>query len=68
MPESILPDTIQNTNYTVTLEQENDDLVLPIPEELLIQLDWKENDVLEWIIEDDHIILRKFDGTIWICF
>jgi len=64
MPESILPDTIQNTNYTVTLEQENDDLVLPIPEELLIQLDWKENDVLEWIIEDDHIILRKFDGTI----
>ena len=35
MQESTLNAIVQNTNYTVTLEESGDDLVLPIPEELL---------------------------------
>jgi hypothetical protein len=54
-------DTIQNTTYTVTLDEENDELMLPIPDELMVQLGWKENDLLEWIIEDDYIKLVRVD-------
>jgi len=66
MPENTLPDTIQNTNYMVTLEQENDDLVLPIPDEVLNELGWEDGCMLEWDIneEDNTIIIRKIDGTI----
>jgi len=48
-----------NTTYTVTLEEENDELLLPIPEELMSKLGWNENDELEWVIEEDHIKLIK---------
>lgn len=59
-------DTIQNTSYTVTLEEENDDLMLPIPDEIMNQLGWDDGDLLEWIIEDDYIKLIRVteDGTI----
>ena len=59
MPNNTLTDTTQSTTYTVTLEEENDDLMLPIPEELMTKLGWKENDELEWLIEDDHVTLIK---------
>lgn len=68
MPENTLNDTIQNTNYTVTLEEQGDDLVLPIPDALMDELGWEDNTMIEWSIEDDHIVLRKVDGTIWISF
>jgi len=64
MPENTLNDTNQNTNYTVTLEEQGDDLVLPIPDALMDQLGWEDNTMIEWSIEDDHIIVRKVDGTI----
>jgi len=64
MPENTLNDTIQNTNYTVTLEEQGDDLVLPIPDALMDELGWEDNTMIEWSIEDDHIVLRKVDGTI----
>jgi len=59
-------DTVQNTSYTVTLEEENDDLMLPIPDEIMNQLGWDDGDLLEWIIEDDYIKLIRVteDGTI----
>ena len=61
MPESTSNDTTPVTSYTVTLEEENDDLVLPIPEDILKKLGWEENDELEWDINEDNktIILRK---------
>lgn len=68
MPENTLNDTIQSTNYTVTLEEQGDDLVLPIPDALMDELGWEDNTMIEWSIEDDHIVLRKVDGTIWISF
>jgi hypothetical protein len=61
MLESTSTDTNLNTTYTVTLEEENDDLLLPIPEEMMVQLGWNEGDLLEWILEDDHIKLVKVE-------
>jgi hypothetical protein len=61
MLESTSTDTNLNTTYTVTLEEENDDLLLPIPEEMMVQLGWDEGDLLEWILEDDHIKLVKVE-------
>ena len=61
MRESTSNDTTPVTSYTVTLEEESDDLVLPIPEDILKKLGWEENDELEWDINEDNnsIILRK---------
>lgn len=61
MQSSTSNDTIQNTTYTVTLDEENDELMLPIPDELMAQLGWKENDLLEWIVEDDCIKLVRVE-------
>jgi hypothetical protein len=62
MPENTLNDTNQNTDYTVTLdEDENGDLFMPIPADFLDNLGWTEDDLLEWIIEGDQIVLRKVE-------
>ena len=60
MQESTLNAINQSTNYTVTLVEDGDDLILPIPEEILRSLRWNTNDVLEWDLQlDNTIILRK---------
>ena len=61
MRESTLNGMNPVTSYTVTLEEENDDLLLPIPEDILKKLGWNEGDELEWDInqDDNSIILRK---------
>ncbi len=61
MQESTSTDTDLSTTYTVTLEEENDELMMPIPDELLLELGWDEGDLLEWILEDDHIKLVKVE-------
>ena len=62
MLENTLNDTNQNTDYTVTLdEDENGDLFMPIPADFLDNLGWTEDDVLEWIVEGDQIVLRKVE-------
>jgi Antidote-toxin recognition MazE, bacterial antitoxin len=62
MPENTLNDTNQNTDYTVILdEDENGDLFMPIPADFLDNLGWTEDDLLEWIIEGDQIVLRKVE-------
>jgi bifunctional DNA-binding transcriptional regulator/antitoxin component of YhaV-PrlF toxin-antitoxin module len=42
-------------HYTITLQEdpETGELVLPFTEEILIELGWKEGDVLEWIDNKD---------------
>ena len=53
-------DTNQNTNYTVTVEGNEEECFLPLPEDLLDSLDWYDGDVLEWVINDDNTItIRK---------
>jgi hypothetical protein len=46
----------QNTNYTsyevVTQQDENKDLLIPIPPMVLKSLDWKEGDQIEISIDD----------------
>ena len=59
MPENTSNDTIPNTSYTVTLEEDGDECILPLPDEVLDQLDWQEGDMLEWIINDDNTITIK---------
>jgi hypothetical protein len=59
MQESTLSATNQTINYTVILEEDHDDLIMPIPDHVLKHLGWKEGDTLEWHIEDHSIILRK---------
>ena len=55
MQENTLNDTTHNTNYTVTLEGD-DECILPLPDEILDELDWQEGDTLEWIVNPDNTI------------
>jgi len=63
MPESTSIDTIQNIPYTVTLDELGEDLVLPLPDEVMDQLGWYDGDVLEWVVneEDSTVIIRKVE-------
>ena len=63
MPESTSIDTTQNIPYTVTLDEDGEDLILPLPDEIMDQLEWYDGDVLEWIVneEDKTIIIRKVE-------
>ena len=56
MLESTSNDTTPNTNYTVTLEGDDDECILPLPDEILDELDWQEGDILEWVVNDDNTI------------
>ena len=68
MPENTSTDTNLNTNYTVTLDEDGEDLILPIPDEVLDSLGWFDGDMLEWNVneEDNTIIIRKVtdDGNV----
>ena len=62
MQSSTSNDTNQTTDYTVILdEDENGDLFMPIPADFLTELGWQEDDLLEWIVENDQIVLRKVE-------
>ena len=56
MQENTLNDTTHNTNYTVTLEEDGDECILPLPDTLLDELDWQEGTTLEWIVNPDNTI------------
>jgi hypothetical protein len=59
MQENMSNDTIPNTSYTVTLEGDDEECILPLPDEVLDQLDWQDGDMLDWIINDDNTITIK---------
>ena len=52
-------DTIQNTTYTVTLEGDEEECILPLSDEILDHLNWQDGDILEWIVNDDNTITLK---------
>ena len=68
MQESTSIDTTQNTTYTVILDEDGEDLILPVPDEVLVSLGWLDGDMLEWDVneEDNTIIIRKVtdDGDV----
>ncbi len=39
--------------WTAYLHQEGEDLILPIPDEVLVELNWKEGDILVWKANPD---------------
>ena len=45
--------------YTAYVQQEGDDLILPLPDELLEEVGWREGDVLVWEIYRDWETDRK---------
>ncbi len=46
-----------NTSWTVTLEEaENGDIILPIPEELIKELGWLTDDILDFTINEDGTV------------
>lgn len=46
--------------WTAYVQQDGDDLVLPLPDEVLTQLGWKPGDILVWDVQDNGtIILTK---------
>lgn len=51
--------------YTVILEQDEhtDDLILPIPQEILDEMHWHEGTVLEMTVNSDNTISIKKANT-----
>jgi len=49
--------------YTVELIEDGEDLVLPLPEEIMTELGWKIDDILKWKIQENtqQVILSKKD-------
>ena len=46
--------------WTVTVCADGEDLILPLPEDMLEQVGWKPGDVLQWVCKDDKTwILQK---------
>ena len=47
--------------WTVALEEDGDDLILPLPPEVLLHLDLKEGDSLVWSMDEKtgQVILAK---------
>jgi antitoxin component of MazEF toxin-antitoxin module len=47
-------------SWTAYVQQDGDDLVLPLPDEAMGQLGWKVGDVLVWNVQEDGtVILTK---------
>jgi len=60
MQENTLNDTTLNTNYTVTLEEgEDEECILPLPDHIIDALGWEDGDTLDWIVNDDNTITIK---------
>jgi len=50
-------------SYYVEIEEDqNGDLIIEIPEEVIETLGWQENTLLTWDIKGDGIILQRLNG------
>ena len=49
--------------YTTTIIEDGEDLILPIPDEILEQIDAKEGDMLSFDIFDGYVVLKKIDNV-----
>ena len=48
--------------YVEVMEDDDGDLVIQIPEEIIETLGWEENTLLTWDIKGDGIILQRLNG------
>ena len=44
-------------SWTAYVQQDGDDLVLPLPDEAMEQLGWKVGDVLVWSVQADGTVI-----------
>lgn len=49
--------------YTTTVIEDGEDLILPIPDELLEQIGAKEGDMLSFDIFDGYVVFKKIDNV-----
>ena len=50
-------------SYYVEVEEDEDgELIIQIPEEIIETLGWEENTLLTWDIKGDGIILQRLNG------
>lgn len=54
---SIDPDRV--LRWTVTVLADGDELVLPLPDDMLKEVGWKTGDVLQWVKRDDESWMLK---------
>lgn len=54
---SINPDRL--LRWTVTVLADGDELVLPLPDDMLKEVGWKTGDVLQWVKRDDESWMLK---------
>lgn len=54
---SIDPDRV--LRWTVTVLSDGDELVLPLPDDMLKEVGWKTGDVLQWVKRDDESWMLK---------
>ena len=47
--------------YTAKVAEENGNLVLVFPPEMLSELGWQEGDNIVWDVRDDAIVVKKAD-------
>ena len=59
MPPSTSDDTTVSTSCITTLEENDNELFLTIPEEILKKLGWNEGDELNWSVNKGSITLEK---------
>ena len=52
--EIIDSDSVKSLRWTVTVLEDGEDLILPLPDDLLEQVGWKTGDVLQWVKRDDE--------------
>lgn len=46
--------------WTAYVRQDGDDLIIPLPDDLFEQLDWKVGDALVWDVQEDgRVFIRK---------
>lgn len=56
--------TNDTKSWTVTVEQDGEDVILPFPDDLLESVGWQEGDTLSWIDnKDGSWTLRKVDDS-----
>jgi hypothetical protein len=53
MEESVMSDTNETKVWTTKVIEENGELILLFPPELMEETKWKEGDALAWVVSDD---------------
>lgn len=56
MHQSANSDSYDMRKWTAYVEQDGDELVLPLPDDLMAELNWKIGDVLIWKVNDDGTV------------